>query len=80
MFEGDDLRQFVEQATWVAVNDYEGQMLQERTGMSLDEISSQVSALIVTRGGEGSLIFTDGEVLEIPDRRAGPHQRSHGLR
>jgi adenosine kinase len=66
MFDGDELRTFIDQATWVAVNDYEGQMLQERSGWKLEEISSHVDALIVTRGGEGSLIFTDGERLEIP--------------
>ena len=66
MFDGDDLRTFVEQAAWVTVNDYEGQMLQERTGWSAEEIASRVQAFIVTRGGEGSRIFTDGEMIEIP--------------
>jgi adenosine kinase len=66
MFDGEDLRGFIEQATWVTVNDYEGQMLQERTGWSLDEISSNVKGLIVTRGAEGSVIYTDGDVIEIP--------------
>jgi adenosine kinase len=66
MFDGGDLRGFIEQATWVAVNDYEGQMLQERTGWSLDEISSNVKGLIVTRGAEGSVIYTEGDVIEIP--------------
>ncbi len=66
MFEGDDLRQFIEQATWVAVNDYEGQMLQERTGWSLEEIAKRVEAVIVTRGGSGSSIFTGGATIEIP--------------
>jgi adenosine kinase len=66
MFDGDDLRTFIDQATWIAVNDYEGQMLQERTGWNLEELSTHVEALIVTRGGEGSLIFADGERLEIP--------------
>ncbi len=66
MFDGADLRTFIEQATWVAVNDYEGRMLQERTGWSPAEIAGHVEALIVTRGGEGSRIYTGGDVIEIP--------------
>jgi adenosine kinase len=66
MFDGDDLRKFIEQASWVAVNDYEGQMLQERTGWNEQEISQQVEALIVTRGAKGSTIFAAGEQIAIP--------------
>lgn len=66
MFDGDELTQFVDQATWIAVNDYEGQMLKDRTGLSFDELAGRVSALVVTRGGEGSVIYTDGDRLEIP--------------
>jgi adenosine kinase len=66
MFDGDDLRKFIELASWVAVNDYEGQMLQERTGWKEQEISQQVDALIVTRGAKGSIIFSAGEQIAIP--------------
>jgi adenosine kinase len=66
MFDGDDLKRFVSQATWVAVNDYEGQLLQERTGWSLSEIATHVDALIVTRGGSGSSIYVDDRELQIP--------------
>jgi len=66
MFAGDELRALIAQASWVTVNDYEGQMLQERTGWSEQEISAQVKALIVTRGAQGSTIFSDGERIEIP--------------
>jgi adenosine kinase len=66
MFDGDDLRNFIELASWVAVNDYEGQMLQERTGWSEQEISQRVEALIVTRGAKGSTIFAGGEQVAIP--------------
>lgn len=66
MFDGDDLRRFIELATWVAVNDYEGQMLQERTGWSAQEISQRVDALIVTRGAKGSTIFAGTEQISIP--------------
>ena len=70
MFGGEDLRAFVERATWVAVNDYEGSLLSERTGWSLEQIGAKVRALIVTRGAEGSWIFTDGKRLEIPVAKA----------
>ena len=66
MFDGEELQQFVEQATWIAVNDYEGQMLTDRTGLGFDELAERVSALVVTRGGEGSVIYADGDRLEIP--------------
>lgn len=66
MFDGDELTQFVDQATWIAVNDYEGQMLKDRTGLSFDALAGRVSALVVTRGGEGSVIYADGDRLEIP--------------
>jgi adenosine kinase len=66
MFGGEELRRFIERASWVAVNDYEGSLLAERTGWSLEQIAGRVRALIVTRGAEGSWIFTGGERLEIP--------------
>jgi adenosine kinase len=66
MFDGEDLRRFIELATWVAVNDYEGQMLQERTGWSAREIGQRVDALIVTRGAKGSTIFAGSEQISIP--------------
>jgi adenosine kinase len=66
MFDGEDLKRFIEQATWVAVNDYEAQLLEERTGMSPHEIAEHVEALIITRGGEGSHIYTKEHRLEIP--------------
>jgi adenosine kinase len=66
MFGGEELSQFIEQATWVAVNDYEGRLLCERTGWGLDDIAQRVDALIVTRGGAGSVIYAEGEQLEIP--------------
>jgi len=66
MFDGADLKRFIDQATWVAVNDYEGQLLQERIGWTLKEIAAHVDALIVTRGGSGSSIYANDEEHEIP--------------
>ena len=66
MFGGEELRAFIDRAAWVAVNDYEGSLLAERTGWTLGQIAGRVRALIVTRGASGSWIFTGGERLEIP--------------
>jgi adenosine kinase len=66
MFGGEELRHFLNLATWCAVNDYEANLLVERTGMSLEAIAGQLEALIVTRGGEGSHIHTGGRCIEIP--------------
>jgi adenosine kinase len=66
MFGEAELRDFIERASWVAVNDYEASLLAERTGWSLEKIATQVRALIVTRGAEGSWILADGQRLEIP--------------
>jgi adenosine kinase len=62
MFDGKDLRRFIEQATWVTVNDYEWQLLKDRTGWDVADVTAHTEALIVTRGAEGSIIYTaDGE-------------------
>jgi len=65
MFDGADLRRFIAQASWVAVNDYEWGLMQERTGLSAREITQQVQALIVTRGAAGSVIHTRGGEVVI---------------
>jgi len=66
MFGGDDLRAFIEQATWVTVNDYEWSLMAERTGWSEADIAGRVAALVVTRGAEGSTIYADGQRIDIP--------------
>lgn len=66
MFDGEDLKRFIDQATWVAVNDYEAQLLEERTGLSPHEIAERVEALIITKGAHGSHIYTKQHRIEIP--------------
>ena len=66
MFGGDDLKQFIEQASYCAVNDYESEMIVERTGWTLAQIAERLDALIVTRGGKGSHIYTKGKTIEVP--------------
>ena len=66
MFNGEELARFVEQATWVTVNDYEGKMLCDRTGWSLSELSAKVEGLVVTLGAEGCDVWVDGEKTHVP--------------
>lgn len=66
MFDGDDLMTFAEQATWIALNDYEAQLFAERTGKSAEELAEMVDALIITRGGKGSQIYSGGKCHDIP--------------
>jgi|TARA_B110000977_G_scaffold22645_1_gene27281 adenosine kinase len=66
MFNGEELLRFIELAEYVTVNDYESQLLQERTGLSEAAIAQQVKALIVTRGAEGSVVYSEAETLKIP--------------
>ncbi|HCU89289.1 MAG TPA: carbohydrate kinase family protein, partial [Gammaproteobacteria bacterium] len=72
MFECEDLKRFIEQSTWVTVNDYEAELMQERTGWSADDIAQRVEALIVTCGGDGSRIYANDSVIEIPNAAASP--------
>lgn len=66
MFDGEALRHFVELASWVVVNDYEGKMLSQRTGWSLAEISKRVRGLVVTLAAEGCEVWTNGEREHVP--------------
>ncbi len=66
MFTGEELLDFVHKADYVAVNDYEGQLLYERTGRSLEALAKSVKGLIVTRGAEGSVIYANGQRVEVP--------------
>ena len=66
MFDGGDLKNFIELATWVTVNDYEAELLQERTGLSPHEIAERVEALFITRGGKGSQIYTSEHEYNVP--------------
>ncbi|SFH56002.1 adenosine kinase [Nitrosospira sp. Nsp14] len=66
MFTGEELLDFVHKADYVAVNDYEGQLLCERTGRSLEALAKSVKGLIVTWGAEGSVIYANGQQVEVP--------------
>jgi adenosine kinase len=66
MFDGNELLTFLDQATWAVVNDYESELLQQRTGLPLAELANRVEALIVTLGAQGSKIYTHGRCIDIP--------------
>ena len=69
MFTGEELKTFIAQATWVAVNDYEWQMVQQKTGMTARDVSERTAALIVTRGAQGSVIHAKDREYAIPCAR-----------
>ena len=66
MFSREELGDFLARAAYVAVNDYEGKMLEEKTGRKLEEVARGVKALVCTLGAKGSLVFADGKRHEIP--------------
>lgn len=66
MFGGEELLDFIRLADYVAVNDYEGQVLCARTGLSMEALAKRVKALIITKGAEGSAIYSDGRLISIP--------------
>ena len=71
MFDGAELRQFIGQASWVAVNDYEGRMLVERTGISLESLSrSHLRGVVVTLGAGGCDMWQGGVCTRVPGVRA----------
>jgi adenosine kinase len=70
MFDGPELLAMIDAATYLAVNDYEGRMLVEKTGRPIEELARMVDALIVTKGASGSTIYTEGQRHDIPSVKA----------
>ncbi len=66
MFGSDELLNFVRQADYVTVNDYEAKLFQDKTGKTIEELSKLTRAFIVTLGAQGSIIYTDGKEMRIP--------------
>jgi len=66
LFSSEELKEFIRMATWVAVNDYESQMLEYKTGLNAAAIAEQLAALIVTRGASGSEIFAKQRRFQVP--------------
>lgn len=70
MFNGEELRGFIELASWVTVNDYEAKMLTDRTGLTLEGIAEQVRGLVVTLGEQGCEVWADGQKTLVPGVKA----------
>ena len=66
MYNGEELLDFIDKADYIAVNDYEGQMLQDRTGCNLESLANNAKALIITLGAQGSIIYAGGKKFDIP--------------
>jgi adenosine kinase len=66
MFSREELLEMVRLADYLAVNDYEGKMLEEKTGRSLEDLARELKALVATRGAKGSTIHAGGRQIEIP--------------
>ena len=66
MFSGEEVAEFVRLAQYVAVNDYEGKLLEEKTGRTLEVIARDVKALVCTLGAKGSVIYAGGQRHEVP--------------
>src|SRR5258706_8897910 len=65
MFSGDELMEMVRLASYLAVNDYEGKLLEEKTGRKLEALARELKALVLTMGAAGSTIFAEGKRHEI---------------
>ncbi len=70
MFDGQELLNFVEQADYVTVNDYEAKLLQDKTGQTIAQLAKRTRAFIITLGAQGSIIYTDGKEISIPTPKA----------
>jgi adenosine kinase len=65
MFSGEEVLAFLKDATYLAVNDYEGKMVEQKIGKRLADLAGMVRAVIVTRGAEGSTIYAEGKRYDI---------------
>jgi adenosine kinase len=70
MFSGQDLLQLIAPARALTVNDYEARVVEQKTGKSVEEIARMIAAVVVTRGGEGSSVFTAGARIDVPSVKA----------
>jgi adenosine kinase len=70
LFDGDDLKTFIRQANWLVANDYEFQLIRQRTGLDEKQVAEQLEALIITRGGDGSSLITSAGEQQIETVKA----------
>ena len=67
MFDGAELRQFVDRAGWVALNDYEARMLCERMNTNLEALSRLpgLRGVVVTLAADGCELWQQGRVTRV---------------
>jgi adenosine kinase len=70
MFSGDDLLELMAAARALTVNDYEARIVEQKTGRGVEQIAQQIGAVVVTRGAEGSIVYTRGERIEVAPVKA----------
>jgi adenosine kinase len=66
LFNGDELKHFLSQASWLAANDYEAKLIEDRTGLSMAEISKGLRGAVVTLGAQGSQVWVQGQSTHVP--------------
>jgi adenosine kinase len=66
MFSGDDLMKLIAPARALTVNDYEARVVEQRTGKSVEALAGMIEAVVVTRGGEGSSVYSSGTRIDVP--------------
>jgi len=70
MFNAEELKVFISQATWVTVNDYEAKMLEERVGQTVAKISKSLKGLVVTLGADGCQVWVNGQSTHVAPVKA----------
>ncbi|HEY9099827.1 MAG TPA: carbohydrate kinase family protein [Thiobacillus sp.] len=66
LFSGSELLEMVDLADYLTLNDYEAELLQARTELTLDALAARVKCLVVTRGEAGSRFYVEGRQIDIP--------------
>lgn len=65
-FSGDEIAELIGMADYLSVNDYEAEMIAQKTGRSIESFAPQLKALIITLGAQGSRVFAQGKVTDVP--------------
>ena len=65
-FSGDEIVELIGMADYLTVNDYEGEMIAQKTGRAIETFAPGLKALIVTLGAHGSRIYADGKIIDVP--------------
>jgi adenosine kinase len=63
---GEEILRDMKGAHFLFVNDYESGLIMKKTGLSLDEILKIVNVVVVTRGENGTSIYTEGKEIDLP--------------